>query len=91
MAAALTHNVSPTQLREVSRAIPKVLVLVGEEDHLVRVSNSFYIKEHMPEAEFVQWEKTGHGIPAQHKKRFNALLERIFSDARAAIRKGPSE
>ncbi|KAI0693729.1 Alpha/Beta hydrolase protein [Cytidiella melzeri] len=85
-AAALTHSVSPARLREISRNIPKVVIVVGDEDHLVRTSNSFHLKKHMPEAEFVQWENTGHGIPAQQKKRFNALLERTFSEGRERAR-----
>jgi hypothetical protein len=39
----------------------------------------------MPEAEFVWWEKTGHGISAQWKARFNELLERLFEEGRLAV------
>ena len=84
MAAALTHDVSPERLGEISRTIPKVAIVVGDEDHLVRVKNSFYLKQHMPEAEFVQWSNTGHGVPAQQRKRFNDLLERVFAEGRQA-------
>ena len=54
----MTHDVSPERLREISRTIPKVAIVVGDEDHLVRVKNSFHLKQHMPEAEFVQGRHT---------------------------------
>ena len=82
MAAALTHHVKPNRLREISKAIPKVLILTGDEDHMVHVENSFFLKKHMPEGEFVQWEHAGHGLPMQYKKQFNALLERVFAEGR---------
>lgn len=88
MAAGLTHHVQPERLRRISRSIPKVLILTGDEDHLIRPANSVYIKAHMPEAEFVQWEKTGHGIHIQQKERFNALLERVFEEGRQRVREG---
>lgn len=82
MAAALTHNMSPERLSRISKSIPKVLILTGDEDHLVRPSNSVYLKQHMPGAELVQWEHTGHGIHVQWNSRFNALLERVFEEGR---------
>jgi hypothetical protein len=39
----------------------------------------------MPEAEFVWWEKTGHGISSQWKARFNELLEKTFEGGRLAV------
>lgn len=85
MAAALTHNVSPERLRQISRTIPKVTIVVGDEDHLVRVNNSLHLKRCMPEAEFVQYEHTGHGLPAQQRRRFNELLERVFAEGRQRV------
>jgi pimeloyl-ACP methyl ester carboxylesterase len=88
MAAALTHHVQPERLRRIARAIPKVLILTGDDDNLVRPSNSVYLKKEMPEAEFIQWEKTGHGIHIQHRNRFHALLERVFEEGRQKVREG---
>jgi pimeloyl-ACP methyl ester carboxylesterase len=85
MYAGLTHYVSPTRLRKISSSIPKVLILTGDQDHLVHHSNSHHLQTHMPEAEFVWWEKTGHGISAQWKARFNELLERLFEEGRLAV------
>ena len=82
MAAGLTHNVSPERLRRISKSVPKVMILTGDHDNLVRPSCSVHLKQHMPEAELVQWEHTGHGIHVQWGKRFNALLERVFEEGR---------
>lgn len=88
MAAALTHHVQPDTLRRISKSVPKVLILTGDRDYLVDPSNSFRLKEYMPEAEFVQWENTGHGIHIQHKVRFNAVLEKVFEEGRERVEGG---
>ena len=85
MAAAMTHNVSPERLRQISGSIPKVLIVTGDEDHLVDPANSRYMKEHMPEAELVEWTEAGHGIQVQCQKQFNALLERVVKEGRERL------
>ena len=82
MAAGLTHNVAPARLSSIAKSVPKVLILTGDKDHLVNPSNSHYLKQHMPEAELVEWEGTGHAIHLQRKTRFNALLERVFKEGK---------
>lgn len=85
VAAALSHNVEPVRLRTISESIPKVLIVTGDEDVIVDPSNSLYLKEHMPEAEYVLWEGTGHGLMAQWPEKFNQLLERVFKEGRDRI------
>jgi len=87
MVAATTHHVTPDRLTKISSSIPKVLIVVGDQDNLVHISNSFYIKDHMPDAELVQFEGTGHGIHGQDPKRFNELLERAFKEGREKVSK----
>ena len=82
MAAALTHHVSPARLAAISKSIPKVVVITGDEDNLVLLSHSLELKASMPEAELIQWEGTGHAINSQRVKMFNALLEETFEEAR---------
>ena len=82
MAAALTHNVSPARLHTISLSIPKVVIVTGDQDHLVNPRNSLRLKEHMPDAEYILFEATGHAIQAQRKETFNALLERVFQEGR---------
>jgi len=61
------------------------LILTGDEDHVVRSSNSAYLKKHMPEAEYIVWEYTGHIVNGQYVERFNALLERTFVEGQAKL------
>ncbi|KAH9039750.1 alpha/beta-hydrolase [Lactarius hengduanensis] len=75
MWAGLTHSVE-------AEPIPKVLILTGDQDHYIRPSNSAYLSEHMPEAEFVVWMDTGHAVHMQYVDRFNTLLERVFLEGR---------
>ncbi|KAF7356637.1 AB hydrolase-1 domain-containing protein [Mycena venus] len=81
LAAALTHYVSPDKLRRISEAIPKVVILCGDEDSLVDLRHSRDLKASMPEAEFIQWKHTGHGIHSQRPTEFRDLLVRIFHEA----------
>ena len=82
MAAGLTHYVSDDRLRKISAEIPKVVILTGDDDHLVDPQKSFYLKEHMPDAEFIQWKETGHAIHYQHRKRFNELVKRVIQEGK---------
>lgn len=85
MYAGLTHNVSPEKLRRISSSIPKVLILTGDDDNLVRPECSKYLKENMPEAEYVIWEGTGHAIQLQHPDRFSKIIERIVQEGRQKV------
>ncbi|KAI0080593.1 alpha/beta-hydrolase [Panus rudis PR-1116 ss-1] len=85
MIAGMTHHVSPARLNSISKSIPKVVIITGDEDHLVSPKNSFYLKKHMPEAEFIQWKETGHGIHMQQKKMFNELIERVVREGKERI------
>jgi pimeloyl-ACP methyl ester carboxylesterase len=85
MWAGFTHHVQAERLAQISKTIPKVVILTGDEDHLVRPTNSAYLKKHMPEAEYVVWKDTGHVVNLQHVERFNALLERVFHEGEAKM------
>lgn len=84
MAAAFTHHVSPDRLRKISASIPKVLILTGDTDDMVDPSESLFLKQNMPEAEYQYWEGGGHAICAQRDKRVNTLFERVFEEGRSA-------
>ncbi|KIJ24781.1 hypothetical protein M422DRAFT_62317 [Sphaerobolus stellatus SS14] len=88
MAAALTHNVTPSRLHVISASIPKVTIVTGDKDNLVDPSGSFRIKAAMPEAELVQWPETGHGIHAQRPKQFNELVGRSAREAKDKLEGG---
>jgi pimeloyl-ACP methyl ester carboxylesterase len=80
MAACSTHHVSPSRLQMLSSSIPKVVIATGDQDNLVNPRNSWYLKEHIPEAEYVVFEGTGHVLHTQRTERFNALLVRVFQE-----------
>ncbi|KAL0948994.1 hypothetical protein HGRIS_009093 [Hohenbuehelia grisea] len=82
MFAALGHRVTPDRLRKISTSIPKVAIVTGDQDNLVLPYHSFDLKRDMPEAEFAQWENTGHGIHVQRAEMFNALVERTCEEGR---------
>ncbi|KAJ7184206.1 Alpha/Beta hydrolase protein [Mycena filopes] len=82
MSAGLTHHVTAERLRSICDTIPKVLIVTGDDDHLVSPANSRYIKSCMPDAELEDWEDTGHALHVQRPQRFNQLLERIFKEGR---------
>ena len=80
MFAGLTHYVAPERLHKISRSIPKVMIVTGDEDYLVHPRNSEYLKANMPEAEYIVFPKTGHAIHLQWPKRYSELLERVIQE-----------
>ncbi|KAF9443632.1 alpha/beta-hydrolase [Macrolepiota fuliginosa MF-IS2] len=76
MAAGLTHRVSDAQLARISERVPKVTIVTGDEDHLVRPAMSRALKRAMRSAELVEWTGTGHGLHVQHRRAFNLVVER---------------
>ncbi|EJT98504.1 alpha/beta-hydrolase [Dacryopinax primogenitus] len=88
MAAALMHYVSPERLHKISKSIPKVTVLTGDEDNLVAPSNSLYLSKQMPEAEYVVWDHTGHALQQQWPTRFSELVERNIKEGKEVLASG---
>ncbi|KIM42775.1 hypothetical protein M413DRAFT_70069 [Hebeloma cylindrosporum] len=97
MAAALTHNVSPARLAYIAANVPKIAIVTGDDDHLVRPSGSERIKKGMDSelsesdrgrVELLKWEGTGHGIHAQKELEFNRLVERCVREGRKALEEG---
>ncbi|KAF7322687.1 FACT complex subunit SPT16 [Mycena chlorophos] len=79
MAAGLTHHVSAEQLKTINDTIPYIHIVTGDSDNLVWPGNSRYLAKCMPDAEFEQWEHTGHAIHVQRPAKFNSMLERSFA------------
>ena len=97
MAAALTHSVSPARLAQIARTIPKIALVTGDDDHLVRPVGSERIKAAMDaglkaddrtRVELLRWNETGHGIHAQREVGFNELVERCMREGRALLDAG---
>ena len=83
MKAAVTHNVSDHALAQINTAIPKILILTGDTDHLVDPRNSDYLKAKMPNAELVKFQVAGHALGNQFAERVNELLERAIQQGTA--------
>ncbi|KAG8829657.1 hypothetical protein FRC17_006219 [Serendipita sp. 399] len=88
-AAALSHKVAPERLRKIGTSIPKVLILTGDTDNLIRPVNSEWLHQHIPQAEYQVWEGAGHGLTGQYPRRFNELLERVIKEGREIGSKPP--
>lgn len=97
MAAALTHHVSQERLAYIAANVPKIAIVTGDDDHLVRPIGSECIKRAMDaglgpdereRVELLKWEGTGHGIHAQREAEFNQLVERCVSEGRGVLQGG---
>ncbi|KAF8526844.1 alpha/beta-hydrolase [Hysterangium stoloniferum] len=80
--AALTHRITADRHRFMATTISKILILTGDQDDLINPANSKELAERMPEAEYIQWAETGHGLHAQWPERFNKLIERVVEEGR---------
>ncbi|KAF9653124.1 alpha/beta-hydrolase [Thelephora ganbajun] len=85
MAAGLTHRVSGDRLREISSLVPKVVIVTGDEDHLVNPQRSKFIKASMPEAELIEFSGTGHGVHIQRAKELNGIIARAIRESRSRL------
>ncbi|KAG5645797.1 hypothetical protein DXG03_005334, partial [Asterophora parasitica] len=86
MIAALTHHCSSARLSSISASIPKVVILTGDDDHLVLPQHSLELKQAMLEAELIQWKDTGHGINSQRPQEFHQLLQKTFREGQERSR-----
>lgn len=85
MWAVLGHHVNPERLKTISEIVPSVLIVTGDEDHLISPVNSHYLHEHLPGSQYELFEGFGHGLPGQDPPRFNALLETFLHRAKAKL------
>ncbi|TFK64704.1 alpha/beta-hydrolase [Pluteus cervinus] len=80
MAAGLTHYVSKERLQHIGRSIPKITIVTGDHDNLILPQHSKDIAACIPQAEFVEWEGTGHSIIHQRPVWFNTLVEKTIRE-----------
>jgi hypothetical protein len=80
----------------ISARIPKIIIVTGEEDHLVAPKESRRLWRGMTSNQdiidrkggqdlkvgLVQWEGTGHGIHIQKEREFNKLITRCVREGR---------
>ncbi|KIM31805.1 hypothetical protein M408DRAFT_21017 [Serendipita vermifera MAFF 305830] len=87
--AARAHNVTPERLQEIGKKIPKVFILTGDADHLMKPINSEWLHNHIPDSEYQVWKGSGHALIEQLPARFNETLERVFKEGREKATQAP--
>lgn len=72
--SALTHRVPKEELARIDSEIPRIKILTGTKDNLVSTRHSYFMKSHMPHAEFEVWEDGGHALHVQDPERYSKML-----------------
>ncbi|KAJ1952117.1 hypothetical protein EC988_003722 [Linderina pennispora] len=78
------HYVSPARLENLGNLLPdkQILVVTGDQDHMVRTSNSFYIADKIgrDRVRFEQIENAGHGVTNQCPDRFAKSIDTMVME-----------
>ncbi|KAJ1784076.1 hypothetical protein LPJ62_004778 [Coemansia sp. RSA 2167] len=81
------HYVSPARLANLGRMLPgkRILIVTGDEDHLVRTSNSVYLADKIGREHVVLevFEGAGHGLTSQESAKFVASIIAMIDAANA--------
>eukprot|EP01133_Synstelium_polycarpum_P002628 gene2628-3022_t len=83
----MTHHVTDKRLNIIKENKIPITIMCGTDDHLVRTSNSFVLRDILTPAEFIQFD-SGHVINVEHEAEFNAALARNIQRGATTV---PSE
>ncbi|KAJ1827192.1 hypothetical protein LPJ70_007551, partial [Coemansia sp. RSA 2708] len=76
------HYVSPARLANLGRMLPgkRILIVTGDEDHMVRTSNSVYLADKIGREHVILevFEGAGHGMNSQESVRFVASIDTMI-------------
>ncbi|KAJ2378360.1 hypothetical protein IW150_000847 [Coemansia sp. RSA 2607] len=83
------HYVAPARLELLGKMLPdhQILIVTGDQDHLVRTSNSAYLADTIgrDKVTFEVYEGTGHGLHSQQAHRLvqsiDAMISRVCGSA----------
>jgi len=78
ISAVFTHDVPTARLEIIKNSGIPILIITGDNDHLVSHQNSLFLKEALNPAEFLLLEGVGHGIHTEKFVQFNEALMRNF-------------
>ncbi|KAJ2611205.1 hypothetical protein H4S08_003262 [Coemansia sp. RSA 1365] len=82
------HHLSPTRLAALGHAMPgkRILIVTGDEDHLVRTSNSMYLADKIGREHVILeiFEGAGHGLNSQESAKFIDSVDSMISAATTA-------
>ncbi|KAJ2008164.1 hypothetical protein GGI04_000211 [Coemansia thaxteri] len=84
------HYIAPARLEQLGRSLPdkQILIVTGDEDHLVRTSNSLHLAEKigLDNVIFKIYKGAGHGLNSQESVKFtrdiDAMITAVDSDVR---------
>ncbi|GAA6015978.1 hypothetical protein JCM10207_006826 [Rhodosporidiobolus poonsookiae] len=72
--AVMTHHVPPSSLRRIAESVPRVRVIHGEDDQLIRVGRGKELSEDMPGSHLTLIPHAGHALPVQIREQYNEWI-----------------
>jgi len=89
VAAALGHKVSKERFLTISKTIPKVAIMTGDDDNLINPKRSKEIHAFIPGSEFKLVKGGGHALPSQIPEEYNEWVTKVISEAKAEVDSDP--
>ncbi|KAJ2063656.1 hypothetical protein GGI17_001592 [Coemansia sp. S146] len=81
--AVFRHYIAPARLEHLGRMLPdrQILIITGDEDHLVRTSNSVYLADKLGRDHviFKIYEGAGHGLTAQESAKITRDIDDMIT------------
>ncbi|KAJ2790341.1 hypothetical protein GGI18_001862 [Coemansia linderi] len=86
--AVFRHYIAPARLELLGRMLPdkQILIITGDEDHLVRTSNSVYLADKLGREHviFKVYEGAGHGLTAQESVKITRDIDDMITAVNAS-------
>ncbi|KAJ2488428.1 hypothetical protein IWW37_004814 [Coemansia sp. RSA 2050] len=86
--AVFRHYIAPARLEFLGRLLPdkQILIVTGDEDHLVRTSNSVYLADKLGREHviFKVYEGAGHGLTAQESVKITRDIDGMIAAVNAS-------
>lgn len=82
VAAVLRHRMTKEGFTELASKIPKIAIITGDADEIVRLSDCNLLHQMLPGSEYTICAGVGHSIMLQVPAEFNAWLNQVIRTAR---------
>ncbi|KAJ2870831.1 hypothetical protein GGH93_005277 [Coemansia aciculifera] len=83
ISAVFRHYIAPARLEHLGRMLPdrQILIITGDEDHLVRTSNSVHLADKLGRDHviFKIYEGAGHGLTAQESAKITRDIDDMIT------------
>ncbi|KAJ2910028.1 hypothetical protein GGI21_001283 [Coemansia aciculifera] len=87
--AVFRHYIAPARLEHLGRMLPdkQILIITGDEDHLVRTSNSVYLADKIGRDRviFKEYLNAGHGLTGQESAKVACDIDDMITAVNASI------